>query len=53
MTTTFDLVTIIETEILDIFNNTDILDQNTPEDVEVVAIEIEVETQDGQQMEPV
>ena len=50
LTTTFDLVTIIETEILDIFNNTDILDQNTPEDVEVVAIEIEVETQDGQQM---
>ena len=37
MTTTFDLVTIIETEILDIFNNTDILDQNTPEDVEVVS----------------
>ena len=29
---------------------TDILEQNTPEDVEVVAIEIEVETQDGQQM---
>ena len=50
LTTTFDLVTIIETEIIDIFNNTDILEQNTPEDVEVVAIEIEVETQDGQQM---
>jgi hypothetical protein len=50
LSTTFDLVTLIETEVIDILNNTDILDQNTPESVEVVAIEVEVETQDGQQM---
>ncbi len=50
LTTTFDLVTLIETEIIDIFNNTDILDVNTPEDVEVATIEVEIETPDGQQM---
>ena len=50
LTTTLEIVTLIETEVIDILNNTDILDQNTPESVEVVAIEVEVETQDGQQM---
>ena len=50
LTTTFDLVTLIETEIIDIINNTDILDQNTPEDITVTEIEIEVESPDGQQM---
>lgn len=50
LTITFDLVTIIETEVIDLLNNTSVLDQNTPEDVEVAGIEVEVETQDGQQM---
>ena len=50
LTTTFDIVTLIETEVIDIINNTDILEQNTPEDVRVETIEVEVETQDGQQM---
>ncbi len=50
LTTTFDIVTLIETEVIDIINNTDILEQNTPEDIQVETIEVEVETQDGQQM---
>ena len=50
LTTTFDLVTLIETEVIDIINNTDIISDNTPEDVQVETIEVEVETQDGQQM---
>ena len=50
LTTTFELVTLLETEVLDILNTTDILDVNTPEDVEVATIEVEIETPDGQQM---
>ena len=50
LTTTLEIVTLIETEVIDIINNTDILEQNTPEDVRVETIEVEVETQDGQQM---
>ena len=50
LTTTFDLVTLIETEVIDIINNTDILEQNTPEEMEVVEIQVEVESPDGQQM---
>ena len=50
LTTTFDLVTLIETEVIDIINNTDIISDNTPEDVTVETIEVEVTTPDGQQM---
>lgn len=50
LTTTFDLVTLIETEVIDIINNTDIISDNTPDDVQVDTIEVEVETPDGQQM---
>ncbi|MEK9698022.1 MAG: hypothetical protein VW270_19795 [Candidatus Poseidoniales archaeon] len=50
LTTTFELVTLLETEVIDILNTTDILDVNTPEDVEVATIEVEIETPDGQQM---
>jgi hypothetical protein len=50
LTTTFELVTLLETEVLDILNTTDILDVNTPENVEVATIEVEIETPDGQQM---
>ena len=50
LTTTLEIVTLIETEVIDIINNTDILEQNTPEDIQVETIEVEVETQDGQQM---
>tara|TARA_B100000424_G_scaffold266507_1_gene257769 strand:- start:3592 stop:4914 length:1323 start_codon:yes stop_codon:yes gene_type:complete len=50
LTTTFDLVTLIETEVIDIINNTDIIDNNTPDDVTVETIEVEVETADGQQL---
>ncbi len=50
LTTTFDIVTLIETEVIDILNNTDIISDNTPEDVQVETIEVEVTTPDGQQM---
>ena len=50
LTTTFDLVTIIETEIIDVLNTTDILDTNVPEPVEIKNIEVEVEAPSGQQM---
>ena len=50
LTTTFDLVTLIETEVIDIINTTDLITDNTPDDVQVQTIEVEVETQDGQQM---
>ncbi len=50
LTTTFELVTLLETEVIDILNTTDILDVNTPEDVEVATIEVEIESPDGQQM---
>ena len=50
LTTTFDLVTIIETEIIDVLNTTDILDTNVPEPVEITNIEVEVEAPSGQQM---
>ena len=50
LTTTFDLVTLIEAEVIDILNNTDIINDNTPDDITVETIEVEVETQDGQQM---
>ena len=50
LTTTFDLVTIIETEIIDVLNTTDILDTNVPESVEITNIEVEVESPAGQQM---
>ena len=50
LTTTFDLVTIIETEIIDVLNTTNILDTNVPEPVEITNIEVEVEAPSGQQM---
>ncbi len=50
LTTTFDLVTLIETEVIDIINTTDIITDNTPDDIQVDTIEVEVESQDGQQM---
>ena len=43
-------MTLLETEVLDILNTTDILDVNTPENVEVATIEVEIETPDGQQI---
>lgn len=51
LTNTFDLVTIIETEILDVLNTTSILDTNVAEPVEITNIEVEVESSSGQQMQ--
>ena len=51
LTTTFDLVTLIETEVLDVLNTTDILNTNVPEPVEIANIEVEVESSSGQQMQ--
>ena len=50
LTTTFDLVTFIETEVIDIINNTDIIDTNIPVGENVTDIEVEVQTQEGQQI---
>ena len=50
LTTTFDLVTFIETEIIDILNTTNILDNNIPENVEVAEISVEVSTPAGNQV---
>ncbi len=46
LTTTFNLVTFIETEVISIINNTDILDQNLPDNIDTVT-DIEVEVQDS------
>ena len=51
LTTTFDLVTIIETEILDVLNTSNILDTNVTEPAEITNIEVEVESSSGQQMQ--
>lgn len=50
LTTTFDVVTYIEAEIIDILNDTDVLETNIPADTEVTEMEIEVETSDGEQV---
>ena len=50
LTTTFDLITFIETEVIDIINNTDIIDTNVPVGEDITNVTVEVETQDGQQM---
>jgi hypothetical protein len=46
LTTTFNLVTFIETEVISIINNTDILDQNLLDNIDTVT-DIEVEVQDS------
>ena len=51
LTTTFDLVTIIETEVIDIIN--DVITDNPNIDIQpndVTDVQVEVTTQDGQQM---
>ena len=51
LTTTFDLVTLIETEIIDVINNEVITDTQvdvTPDDI--ATVEVEIQTPDGQQM---
>ena len=50
LTTTFDLITIIETEIIDVLNTTDILETSVPDNVEITTVEVEVEAPSGQQM---
>ena len=53
LTTTFDLVTLIETEVIDVINTTDIIETNLPEDTsmdDITAINVEVEGPDGDQM---
>ena len=52
LTTTFDLVTFIEAEVIDILNNTNILETNVTqiETLEITEIEVEVETQNGQML---
>ncbi|HBZ39636.1 MAG TPA: hypothetical protein DEO59_14605 [Balneola sp.] len=50
LTTTFDIVTFIEAEIIDILNDTDILDTNIPADTEVTEMEIVVENSAGEQV---
>jgi hypothetical protein len=50
LTTTFDLVTLIEAEVIDIINTTDLITDNTPDNVEPVMVTVEVQTQSGQEM---
>ena len=50
LTTTFDVVTLIETEIIDVINTTDIIDSNTPVGETVTDIEVEVNTPSGEQI---
>ena len=38
LTTTFDLVTLIETEVIDVINTTDIIETNLPEEIRIGAI---------------
>jgi hypothetical protein len=50
LTTTFDVVTLIETEIIDVINNTDIIDTNTPVGETVTDVEVEVNAPSGEQV---
>ena len=50
MTTTFDIITLIETEVVDILNNTNILNSNIPQNVEVAGLTVDVSSSAGEQV---